>query len=243
MSADLRDRLAVAAGDPDRGPDIDAALRRGTRLRRRRQALASAGLVVVAAAVLGGGALLTGLLPQRGIELSPASPAPPTPALGIFDRARTPSDELPTWAPTIESPAIEPREDQSRLAVEAQGLAVYLVPAEAPWDERDPTAIGEAPLLCVVVLDLAEQQHRVSGCGVEVPERGNGAWALSSRGSEQDSVAVVIAGDGLEKARTQEGEVAVEGNVALLVRAHAVLPVTLEGPAGETTVDDGPQLR
>lgn len=54
MPSDLRDTMRLAAGQPSRGPDVEAAMRRGTRLRRRRQssiALATVAVVAVAGVV------------------------------------------------------------------------------------------------------------------------------------------------------------------------------------------------
>lgn len=235
MSADLHDRLERAAGTPDRGPDIDAALRRGTRLRRRRHALTGTGLVIAATAAMSIGALLSGLLPQHRVELTPTETGPPAPELAVFDRARTPADELPTGVSPPEAGRLEVLSDESRLAVEEQDLAVYLLPAEGELLDIDGEPV-DGPWLCVVVVERPEQQERVAACGVPAPEPGQGVWALSARGSDSDSVAVVVAGEGLDTARTAEGEVAIEDSVALLIGAHSVPPVILEGPAGETTV-------
>jgi hypothetical protein len=65
MSTDVREHLRHAAGDPLRGPDVAAAMRRGDRLRtRRRGAGVAAALSVAAVAVVA----LTGL---------PATTTPP----------------------------------------------------------------------------------------------------------------------------------------------------------------------
>lgn len=56
MSTELRDTMRRAAGQPARGPDVAAAMRRGTWLRRRRSgiALTTVAVVVAVAGVLAG---------------------------------------------------------------------------------------------------------------------------------------------------------------------------------------------
>lgn len=56
MSTDLRDTMIRAAGQPTRGPDVEAAIRRGTWLSRRRRsgiALTTVAVVAVAGVVIG----------------------------------------------------------------------------------------------------------------------------------------------------------------------------------------------
>lgn len=56
MSTDLRDTMIRAAGQPTRGPDVEAAIRQGTWLRRRRRsgiALTTVAVVAIAGVVIG----------------------------------------------------------------------------------------------------------------------------------------------------------------------------------------------
>lgn len=235
MSADLKERLERAAGTPRHGPDVQAALRRGSSLRRRRQALMGTGLLLAAVAVIGVGSLLAVLAPLGNSDRAATQPGPPEPAvpdLAVFERARTPQDDAPPIGmPGLDRVGAQAHPEHSRLAAERAGLAVYLIPVEG-----DPRRGDAGPALCVAVVERSEGDSRAAACGIDIPGPGEGAWALSARGRDLDPVSVVIVGDGLDIARTEAGEVAVEGNVALLTGPHAASPVTLEGPAGETTV-------
>lgn len=82
MSTDLRDTMRQAGGRPIRDPDVEAAVRQGTRLRHRRRS----GIALTTVAVL---AAVTGVLTGPSVRL-------PTPEIGPAGE-----DEAPTLDPVV----------------------------------------------------------------------------------------------------------------------------------------------
>lgn len=69
MSVDVSERLKQAAGSTFRGPDVEAALRRGGKLRRRRRMLTGVGTLCLLLGVIGVAALV--IQQPAGLDLGP----------------------------------------------------------------------------------------------------------------------------------------------------------------------------
>jgi hypothetical protein len=256
MSAEVRERLRLAAGDPGPEPDFGAVLRHGTRLRRRRQTAAGAAALAAVSVVAVGVLPLIGD-PEDGIQITPleqpgtdAGSDPLAERLAVFDRARTQSDVVPEFiiAPWLDGGdpfTCELVVDRSRLASEHDGYAAYLIPMQQPAADTAQDPDCEDKLY--VLLDLqSDQGGSAHGTHVGIPWRADAAWAARDDGRDgawsetpaDDEVAaiVLVVGDGFDTAITASRELPIVDNTLILTGAEANAEVTLNGPAGATTL-------
>lgn len=269
MSNDVRERLHEAVGDAIDGPDIEAVIRRGNRLRRRRQLGFGGAALAVAAIATVFGATLDSTIPLiEGPTISDdVAGHPPEPAdplgeqLALFDEPPPEEERRPPSfsigganpLPGVQYPAQrlqEPRPlleqagtdnadlRRARLAATHDDLAidldrpleVYLVPHTGKAVDPDGTPLAGD----WIHVYLTGPGHRFWG-SAPIPQPGEAAWAGSVPVGGQ-LTGLIVAGDGLDTAHSDQGAVQIEDNVVVLNGFGYDSSVSLSGPAGQFTL-------
>lgn len=254
MSTDVRERLRAAAGTPTEGPDVTAALRRGTHLRRRRRAAVGGGTLAAVALVVGLGIAVVDPVEPGVVTPTTDDRRQDEPTLEILEQPPTGLDSYVTGTPGqpgvgLERPEHRLRDpgsgpdgadrqdiaaDRARLAAEHDGLAIHLVPPAG--DAVDVTGdVVEQPWTYVYAVAPG---WRFWG-SVPIPAPGRAAWAGSfpyGVGDDHRLVGIVVVGDGLDTGHTSSGTVEVQDNVVVLEEFGYDSTVTFTGPAGEHTL-------
>lgn len=266
MSADIREQLRAAAGQTSASPDVAGAMRRGVQLRhRRRLVLASA--TAAAVAVLVGAAVL--LTPVGTQQLPPIGDRPSTGSmqqLDVFERpaaqddrimgmhysARAPDDPgVQRRTTRLDAPApqmgygddladadtypLDVDSRAARLGWQQDDLTVHLAPPTG--DPVDPDLQPLEGEWLYVVLDRPGPNFTGSA---PVPSEGTATWAgsLNLGGTR---TAILVVGDGLDRARGPAGAATVQDNVVLVEGVGRGDQITLTGPAGQFTLAIPPE--